>query len=339
MIQRRAFMAGVAAPMAEAQQVGKVWRIGVVSPGGGGPAYAAFEQSLPQYGWFLGQNIVLEYRFARGDLNQIPSFVVDLLRRPVDLLIASSAALPASTAATRTVPIIMAFAVDDPVEAGWVVSLARPGGNVTGVTLYAPELTAKRLEVLKSAVTIIKRVAVLSWRGPGSSGQINAAKAAAASLGLEHHVVTVAAASEYDEAFAAVKRCGLDALLVLSTGAFFHERRRIADLALKHRLPMIAPFREVAESGGLLAYGPNVVVLWRDRVPVYVDQILRGARPADLPIEQPRQYFDGSHSWPHHPALAAAAGGSGDRVMDRRRTGRTAGRRGLGKAELSRQGD
>jgi putative tryptophan/tyrosine transport system substrate-binding protein len=118
-------------------------------------------------------------------------------------------------------------------------------------------------------------------------GQVNSAKAAAASLGLEHHVVEVADAAEYDGAFVAMKREGVDALLVLSSAAFFSERRRIADLALKHRLPVVAPFREVVESGGLLSYGPSIVALWRERLPIYVDRILRGAKAADLPIEQP----------------------------------------------------
>jgi putative ABC transport system substrate-binding protein len=213
--------------------------------------------------------------------------VAELLRIPVDVLLVSSTALPTAIAATRTVPIIMAFAVDDPVAAGWVVSLARPGKNVTGVTLYAPELTAKRLEILKSIVTDIKRVGVLSQRGPGSLGQVNAAKAAATSLGLQHHVVEIAATTEYAGAFVSMNREGVDAVLVLSNAAFFAERRRIADLALKHRLPVMAPFREVAESGGLLAYGPSIVALWRDRLPIYVDRILRGAKPGDLPIEQP----------------------------------------------------
>jgi putative tryptophan/tyrosine transport system substrate-binding protein len=294
-MKRRTLVAGMAAVMAtplavRAQQARKVSRIGIVSPGGPSPALAAFEQALPRYGWLPGQNIVIEARHARGDLARIPSFVAELLRLPVDLLLVSSTALPAAIAATRTVPIVMAFAVDDPVAAGWVVSLARPGGNVTGITLYAPELTAKRLEILKSFVTDIKRVAILSWRGPGSLGQLNAAKAAAASLGLEHHVVAVADASEYEGGFAAMKRVGADAVLVLSSASFFAERRRIADLALKHRLPVMAPFREVADAGGLLAYGPSIVALWRDRLPIYVDRVLRGSRPAELPIEQPTTF-------------------------------------------------
>jgi putative ABC transport system substrate-binding protein len=292
MIARRTFVTGVAAMavprFASARpQAGELRRIGIVSPGRPSPALAAFEQALPRHGWFPGQNIVIERRHAGGDMTRIPSFVAELLRIPVDLLLVSSTALPAAIAATRTVPIIMGFAIDDPVEAGWVASLARPGGNVTGITVYAPELTAKRVEILKSAVLGVKRVGILSWRSPGSYGQLNAAKVAAVSLGLEHYVAGVADPAEYDGAFVAMKREGADGILVLSSSAFFAERRRIADLALKHRLPLVAPFREVADAGGLLAYGPSIVGLWRDRLPVYVDRVLRGAKPAELPVEHP----------------------------------------------------
>jgi putative ABC transport system substrate-binding protein len=292
MIRRRAFVVGIAAMAAPSltsatPESGKLRRIGIVSPGGRSPGLAAFEQTLPRYGWFPRQNVVIEARYAGGDLTRIPSFVAELLRIPVDLLLASSTALPTAIAATRTVPIIMAFAIDDPVEAGWVASLARPGGNVTGITVYAPELTAKRLEILKSVVIGGKRIAILSWRSPGSYGQLNAAKAAAVSLGLEHYVAGVADPAEYADAFVAMKREGSDGILVLSSAAFFAERRRIADLALKHRLPLVSPFREVAEAGGLLAYGPSIVGLWSERLPVYVDRVLRGAKPAELPVEQP----------------------------------------------------
>ena len=292
MIRRRTFVLGIAAmavprPASATPHSGKLRRIGIVSPGRPSPALAAFEQALPRYGWFPRQNIVIEARHAGGDATRIPAFVAELLRIPVELLLVSSTALPAAVAATRTVPIIMAFAIDDPVEAGWVASLARPGGNVTGITVYAAELTAKRLEILKTVVIGIKRVAILSWRSPGSDGQLNAAKAAALSLGLEHYVAGVADPSEYDRVFVAMKHEGAGGILVLSSSAFFAERRRIADLALKHRLPLVAPFREVADSGGLLAYGPSIVGLWRDRLPVYVDRVLRGAKPAELPVEQP----------------------------------------------------
>jgi putative ABC transport system substrate-binding protein len=136
----------------------------------------------------------------------------------------------------------------------------------------------------------MRRVGVLAWPRPGGLGQVRAAEAAARSLSLEPHVVEVAESSQYDGALAALRREGAAALLMLSSSAFFGERQRIADLAIKHRLPLMAPFREVAEAGGLMAYGPNVVELWGQRVPVYVDRLLKGAKPGDLPIEQPTKY-------------------------------------------------
>jgi putative ABC transport system substrate-binding protein len=184
----------------------------------------------------------------------------------------------------------MTFAVDDPVEEGWVASLARPGGNLTGVTLHAAELTGKRLELVRIVLPGMRRVGVFAWPRPGGLGQVRAAETAARSLGLQPHVVEVQEPSQYEGAVEALKRDGADALLVLSSSAFFGERQRIADLTIKHRLPLVAPFREVAEAGGLMAYGPNIVELWGQRVPVYVDRILKGAKPGDLPIEQPTKY-------------------------------------------------
>jgi putative ABC transport system substrate-binding protein len=184
----------------------------------------------------------------------------------------------------------MAVAVDDPVEEGWVTSLAHPGGNITGVTVYAPELTGKRLELLEAALPSMRRVGVLAWHRPGGVSQVKAAETAARSLSLQHHVVEVQEPSQYDAAFQALKRGGADALLMLSSSVFFSERHRIADLAAKHRFPMMSPFREVAESGGLIAYGPSIAELWRHRLPVYVDRLLKGANPADLPVEQPTKF-------------------------------------------------
>jgi putative ABC transport system substrate-binding protein len=183
----------------------------------------------------------------------------------------------------------MAVAVEDPVEEGWVASLAHPGGNITGVTVYAPELTGKRLELLKAALPSMRRVGVLAWPRSGGLGQVKAAEMAARSLSLQHHVVELQDSSQYDTAFQALKREGADALLMLSNQAFFSERNRIAELAITHRLPMISPFREVAEIGGL-SYGPSIVELWRHRLPVYVDRLLKGAKPADLPVEQPTKF-------------------------------------------------
>ena len=295
-MNRRAFLGAVAgsvlAPVrvVAAQTAGRVYRVGVLSPGSPSTGIGAFGSGIRRLGWVPGQNLILEQRYARGDLGRLPALAAELVSLKVDVILVSSLAIPAARAATRTIPTVMTFAVDDPVEEGWVTSLARPGGNLTGVTLHAPELIGKRLELLKVVLPRMRRVGVLAWPRPGGLGQVRAAEAAARSMGLSLHVVEVAESPQYDGALAALRREGADALLVLASSAFFAERQRIADLAIKHRLPLVAPFREVAETGGLMAYGPNIVELWGQRVPVYVDRLLKGARPGDLPIEQPTKY-------------------------------------------------
>jgi len=295
-MNRRAFIGAAAGSFfarprpATAQQTGRVYRVGVLSPGSPGTGLAAFGPGIRRLGWVPGQNLIIEQRFARGDLGRLPALAAELVGLKVDVILASSVAIPAARAATRTIPTVMTFAVDDPVEEGWVASLARPGGNLTGVTLHAPELTGKRLELVKVVLPAMRRVGVLAWPRPGGLGQVRAAETAARSLSLQPHVVEVQETAQYEGALAALKRDGADALLVLSSSAFFAERQRIADLAIKHRLPLVAPFREMADVGGLMAYGPNIAELWGERVPVYVDRILKGAKPGDLPIEQPTKY-------------------------------------------------
>ena len=295
-MDRRIFLGALttgllAVPLAAAAQTaGRVYRVGVLSPGSPGTGIAAFGVGIRRLGWVPGQNLILEQRFARGDLGRLPALAAELVSLKVDVILVSSVAIPAARAATRTIPTIMTFAVDDPVEEGWVASLARPGGNLTGVTLHAPELTGKRLQLIKSVLPEMRRVGVLAWPRPGGLGQVRAVESAARSLNLQTHVVEVQEPSQYEGALDALKRAGVDALLVLASSAFFAERQRIADLAVKHRLPLVSPFREVAEAGGLMAYGPHVVELWGERVPVYVDRILKGAKPGDLPIEQPTKY-------------------------------------------------
>jgi ABC-type uncharacterized transport system substrate-binding protein len=268
----------------------KTPRLGIVFPGVRGPGPAAFEKALPERGWVPGRNLIIEYRYAGGDLAAIPRLVAELVALEVKVIVSSSQAIQAAAAATRSIPIVMAFAVDDPVEQGWAASLARPGGNITGITLYVPELTAKRLEILRTAVPALKRVGILAPLGAGGPGQVTVAEEAARSLGLESRVESIRDTADYEPAFVSLKREGAQAVLVLSSSAFFAERRRIADLALRHRLPLASPFREVTEAGGLLAYGPSIVGLWGERVPVYVDRLLKGAKPGDLPIEQPTAF-------------------------------------------------
>lgn len=268
----------------------KLPRLGIITPGERGPGPLAFEKALPGLGWIPGRNVTIEYRHARGDLAVIPRLVAELVALDVNLIISSSQAIHAAVAATRSIPIVMAFAVDDPVEQGWATSLSRPGGNVTGVTLYVPELTAKRLELLRDVVPGLKRVGILAPRGAGGPGQVTIAENAARSLGLTPHAEGVANVADYEAAFEAMKRARAQAVLVLSSSAFFGERKRISELAIRHRLPLASPFREVSDAGGLLAYGPSITGLWGERVPIYVDRLLKGAKAADLPIEQPTTF-------------------------------------------------
>jgi len=268
----------------------KLPRLGILTPDERGPGLLAFEKALPSFGWVPGQNVMLEYRRAGGDPAAIPRLVDELVALDVRLIISSSQAIHAAAAATRSIPIVMAFAVDDPVEQGWAASLARPGGNVTGVTLYVPELTAKRLEILKSLVPALGRVGILAPRGAGGPGQAVVAEQAARSLGLTSHVERVVGDADYAPAFEAMKRAGAQGVLVLSSSAFFAQRERIAELALRQRLALASPFGEISDAGGLLAYGPSITGLWSERVPVYVDRLLKGSRPGDLPIEQPTTF-------------------------------------------------
>ena len=280
----------VRARAAPAQRTAQRHRVGALFPGGPGPGLAEFGRAAQRLGWVPGQNLFVETRYARGDLSRLPALAAELVSLPVDVILVSSVAIPAARAATRMIPIVMAFAVDDPVEEGWAASLARPGGNMTGLTLHAPELAGKRLELARTVLPGIRRVGVLAGPRPAGSSLVRAAQEAARAQGMSSHVVEVGEPSGYAPAFEALARERADVVLVLSSSAFFAERQRIADLAIRHRLPVMAPFREVADAGGLMAYGPNILELWGQRVPVYVDRILKGARPGDLPIEQPLTY-------------------------------------------------
>jgi len=286
-----AVLALLVAPLAGlAQMAGRIPRIGIVFPGAPGTSGVVFERSLTERGWAPGQKLIIEYRYATGDVERLPELVAELIGLGVDALLISSQAIPVAARATRSIPIIMTFAVDDPVERGWAASLARPGGNITGITLYVPELTAKRLELLKTILPSLKRVGVLAPLGLGGTSQIKVAETAARSLGLQPHVAGVRGTAEYESAFQALKRDGAEAILMLSSSAFFADRQRLADLAIRHRLPLVSPFREATDAGGLLAYGPNVTELWAKRVPFYVERILTGAKPGELPIEEPSTF-------------------------------------------------
>jgi len=281
-------------PAAEAQQPSKVSRIGFLSsasPSAGEDRLLAFKHGLRDLGYVEGQNLVIEYRWAEGRNDRLPSFAADLVRLRVDLIVTQGtpATLEARKASTTT-PVVFAVA-GDPVGAGLVGSLTRPGGNVTGFAVMGSDMTAKRLEVLREAAPAVTRVAALWNPGNPSSGpELRETEVAARTLRIQLQSVEVRDARGLDLAFAAMAKERAGALIVLSDNMLFGQRVRIADLAVQYRLPAIAWTREFTEAGRLLmAYGPNVADMHR-RAAAYVDRILKGARPADLPIEQPTKF-------------------------------------------------
>jgi putative tryptophan/tyrosine transport system substrate-binding protein len=278
---------------AEAQQPKKVPRIGILwiySPDIASSFAEAFRQGLRGLGYVEGQNIALEERWAEGRFDRLPSLAAELVRLNVDIIVtASTPAAQAGQQATRSIPIVMTN-VSDPVESGLVSSLARPGGNVTGLSLMHPDLSGKRLELLKEIIPKVSRVAVLSnSSNPIIPPLLRETEAAARALGVQLQVVEVRGPTEFDSAFSAMTRDRAGALVVLPDGIFQNERRRIAALAAKSRLPAIYAWREAVDAGGLMAYGASVPDIFR-RAAVYVDKILKGTKPADLPVEQPTKF-------------------------------------------------
>ena len=285
----------VAAPLAaEAQPVGKIYRIGYLSASAltSNPlVIAAFQQGLRDLGWVEGQNIAIEYRWAEGRFDRLPDLAADLVRLKVHVIIASTtpAALAAKNA-TGTVPIV-AVSLTHPVELGLVRSLARPGANVTGLSYsVGADIFGKDLELLKEVVPRVRRVAVLSNPdSPARSLTTRNIKDAARSLGLQLQLLEARGPEGFDGAFAAMARERVGALLVVQDPAFIPHRARLVDLAATNRLPSIFTQREDAEAGGLMSYGPSLSDLYR-RAGTYVDKILKGAKPGDLPIEQPTKF-------------------------------------------------
>ncbi len=298
---RRVFLAtmscGLLAPLAtQAQQPTKVARIGFLSLNlAPNPhLHEAFRQGLRDLGYIQGRNIVIEYRDAEGKLERLPTLAAELVALKVDVIVTGGGTPPALAAkqATKTIPIVFASA-PDPVTDGLVTSLARPGGNVTGSSNLNPELVGKCLEQLKQAVPGVSRVAVL-WQ-PGVMGErtekdmLKAAEVAARALGVRLQVVEARGPADVDRAFSDMTGARAGALTVLPSAMFFSERRRLLDLSAKNRLPAVYPQREFVDAGGLMAYGPSLADLFR-RAATYVDKILKGAKPADLPVEQPTKF-------------------------------------------------
>jgi putative tryptophan/tyrosine transport system substrate-binding protein len=282
------FLANVA--LADAQQTGKIFRVGFLdssTASGIAVLVDAFRQELNKLGWIEGKNIAIEYRFAEQKNERLPELVADLVRLKVDLIVVSATppALAAKTAST-TIPIVMT-ASTDPVGAGLVGSLARPGGNVTGLPGLANELNTKRLEILKDAVPKLARVGLLRLAG-GSDRQLNDLRPAALALKLKlEEIETEANPKGLDSAFQTAKQRQVGAILTQVHRSFFSERKRLVELADKYRLPAIYFQKEFVDDGGLMSYGADYTDLYR-RAAVYVDKILKGAKPADLPVQQER---------------------------------------------------
>jgi len=276
---------------AAAQQAGKVARIGYLAlPSGPSEATDAFLQGLREHGYVVGQNIAIEYRWAEGKADRLPDLAADLVRLKVDIIVASATpVIQAAKDATRTIPIVMA-AAGDPIATGLVASLARPGGNITGLTLLSTELAGKRLQLIKELVPGATRVAVLA-SGATAATQLlfREMQAAAGVVGVQLQLLALQGPDEFDGAFAAMKRERAGALIVQVSPLSFEHRKVIADLAAKHRLAAMYEVRSFVDEGGLVSYGPSLREMFR-RAAAYVDKILKGAKPADLPVEQPTKF-------------------------------------------------
>lgn len=269
------------------------YRIGFLSPATASsmaPRLDAFKRGLVELGYVEGRTIVIDYRWGEGKEGRLPGLAQELVRLKVDvLLVHGVAATQAARKASAALPIVC-FACGDLVSTGVVASLSRPQGNITGLTILAPEVSGKRLELLREIVPGLARVAVL-WNAlnPVSVPELKETQAAAQALGLAALSFSVKGPQDLERAFSEIRQTGADALVVLSDAMLYGQRARIADLAVASRLPSVSWTGEFAKSGGLIGYGPDVFAIAR-RAATYVDKIAKGAKPADLPIEQPDKF-------------------------------------------------
>jgi len=299
MLSRRGFlrtlsMSVLTVPLlAEAQPAGKVPRIGFLlgpAPDEGGPYVEAFRQGLRELGYVEGQNIAIEYRWAERKYERLPALAADLVRMKVDVIVTTAPpVVMAAKQATRTIPIVFTSAID-PVARGLVASLARPGGNITGLASIDPEVVGKHMELLKEIAPSVSRVAVL--QNPSNATHVPSlrqAERAAGALGVQLHVLQARTPAEIDAAFAEMRTQRVGGVLVLRDAFFFLQRTQIVLLAEKSRLPAVYGFREEAMAGGLVAYYASLLEMWR-RSATYVHKILTGTPPADIPVEQPTKF-------------------------------------------------
>jgi putative tryptophan/tyrosine transport system substrate-binding protein len=298
-VNRRAFVTGLGAVLAapraaEAQAVGKVYRIGILGEKAADQSEArlwqAFREELTRRGWIEGKNILIESRWAEGNPAQIPELAGDLVQRRVDLIVTrGSIYVQAAKAAASSIPIVFTMHAD-PVQTGHVVSLARPGGNITGLTILMPDLNAKGLEILISAVPQAKRIAVLgSPDMPSHAPTVKVLEEAARAFQVRLQTIVARTGADLESAFSSMARAHVQAVFVLGFGPYMAARQQVAELALKHRLPTFFTWRDHVDAGGLMSYAPDLSDLTR-RSAIYVDKILRGAKPADLPVEQPTKF-------------------------------------------------
>ena len=274
---------------AEAQQPGKIARVGVLTP-----TFAVglepLHQGFRDLGYVKGKNLAIEYRFAEGKLDRLPALAAELVALKVDVIVAvGGPSVQAAKRATETIPIVMTNA-GDPVEQGFVASLARPGGNITGLSSFTTDLAGKRLELLREIILKLSRVAVL-WHPDaiGSTLAWKESQLAAREQGLQLQSLEVRGHEDLDGAFRAASKERAQALVALRSPTVAIERKRIAELAIKNRLPVIYDDIAYVEAGGLMSYGTKHADLYR-RAAIYVDKILKGAKPADLPVEQPTKF-------------------------------------------------
>jgi putative ABC transport system substrate-binding protein len=294
-MDRRAFMgalAGVFAPLlAEAQPARKVPVVGVLATSTlpGGQSYEDLRKGLSSLGYVDGRTMVLQYRSAAGKVDALPRLAAELIGLKVDVLYAiGPPAVGVARDATTTMPIVAMDLETDPIEAGWVTSLSRPGGNITGLFLDLPSLTGKWLQLLREAAPAVRRVGLL-WDSTSGSSQLAAAKAAAQRLGIDLQILEVHGPADFAEALRAGMKSGATAVAMLSSPIVSNASGQLADITMKGRLPAISPFRSFPDAGGLMSYGPSLPDFFR-RGAVYVDKILKGAKPANLPIEQPTKF-------------------------------------------------
>jgi len=290
-----AFGLSLAPHVAEAQQRDQIPRVGYLSPGSTDDKvrlrrFEAFREGLGELGYAEGQNIAIESRWAEGNYDRYAVLAADLVRVKSNVIVAvGGAATQAVQQATRTIPIVMSTVLD-PVGSRLVTSLARPGGNVTGLSIMAPDIVGKQLQLLREVMPSVSRVAVL-WNpaNPGSGAQLREAQAAGGTLKMQLQALEARVPQEIDRAFAAMTRERSGALLILADAIFTNQRQQIAELSLKRRLPSVYGVSGYAEAGGLMVYSVDPVDLER-RAAIYVDKILKGAKPGDLPVEQPTKF-------------------------------------------------